>query len=137
MGAGVGLIAPPNIGDQVTVAPIEGSGDGWTVTGRYWTARSPVPTSAPTGKPVQSGELALVTPGAIIHLVGDTVHLQAAHIRTKGLWEHEGDLKVTGEVEATGLVRSLTDLFVNALAFLSHRHTGVRGGGDTSGPPQQ
>lgn len=100
VGSGVGVIAPPSAGDQVLVVPQEGDGDTWHVVGRMFHSEAMPPTSTATMKPVQSGEVALVTKGATLHMVGDTVHIHAAHILSEGEWLHKGSLTVEGGITA-------------------------------------
>ena len=112
VGAGIGMVAPPAQGDQVLVEPVEGSGSGWAVMGRFFSTKNAPPVSPATEKAVQPNEIALVSSGAIVHLVEDTVHIHAANIRSKGKWEHDGDLEATGDVKA------------GSVSLKNHRHQG-------------
>lgn len=124
-GRGVGIVCPPDDGEHVLVQAVQGDGDGWTVIARLFTTARMPPVSTATGKPVQQGEVAVVTSGAVLHLTGDTVYVQAAKLRTKGAWEHDGDLRATGDIVA------------GAVSAQHHVHTHVQSGSGTSGPPSQ
>lgn len=130
-GRGVGIVAPPDDGEHVLVQPVQGDGDGWAIIARLFTTARMPPVSTATGKPVQQGEAAIVTSGAVLHLVGDTVYVQAAKLMTKGEWKHEGNLELDGTIHATG------DMTAGTVSAQQHVHTGVKSGSSTSGPPAQ
>lgn len=131
VGKGVGMVCPPVNGQHVIVQPIQGDGEQWAVIARTFTTQDTPPLSTATEKPIQQGEVALVTKGAVIHMIGDTVHIQAAHIASKGEWKHDGILHTTGDITSD------KDVIASGVSLKNHVHTGVKGGDGTSGKPQQ
>lgn len=88
VGNGWGLFCPPSPGDQVKLAPQEGSGQSYAVIGgAFSTADNPLPTP--------SGEWWLVhAKGQFIKLLND------GSISSSGIWNHAGDFHATGAVVA-------------------------------------
>ena len=105
------LVIPPNVGDQVLVAPAEGDGEHWRVVSRMFDDTNQVSVSPITGKPPQSGEAALFAGSAYVHMVGGVIYMA-------------GDLHVDGDVyDKHG---SLERLRQN---YDAHKHGGIKTGG--------
>ena len=110
------LVIPPNVGDQVLVAPAEGSADHWRVISRIFDDSNQVPVSPITGKPPTSGEVGIFAGGAYLHMSGGRIYLA-------------GDVHVDGDLyDRHGSLDRLRQ------AYDAHAHTGVEPGNGKSGP---
>jgi phage baseplate assembly protein gpV len=118
---GTGFVVGPNIGDQVLMAPTEDAAEELVIVARVFDAVSLPPSSAATGMPVQSGEVAAFGPnGSFIHLAGDTIFLNA------------GTISITGTVMVNGTIHATGDVTAGMISMEQHVHGGVQtGGGDT------
>ncbi|CAH2606138.1 Phage_base_V domain-containing protein (plasmid) [Rhodovastum atsumiense] len=141
-GNGVGIVALPSPGDQVLLLPLEGSGQHYAVLPGTWTTGFPVPTSPATGKPVQPGEIGLVTSGAVIHVENGNVHISASHLRVKA-----DETVIDSEVRITKNLVVEQDISDRNGAhgtfgrlrdtYNIHDHPGVRAGGERTAQPEQ
>ena len=136
VGNGMGIVCPPSPGDQVLVVHQGGDAETPVVVGRVFSEKALPPSSAATGKEVQSGEFGIFCDGAFLHIAGGVVHIRASEIRTEGHWFHKGDMDVDGKLTVTGIIKSLQDVFAKAISLLSHVHGGVGSGSGSSGQPQ-
>ncbi len=108
------LVIPPNIGDQVLVAPAEGNADHWRVVSRIFDDSNQVPVSPITGAPPVSGEVGIFAGGAYLHMTGGKIFLA-------------GDVHVDGDIyDKHG---SLDRLRQN---YDAHVHGGVKSGGSNT-----
>lgn len=130
VGDGIGIVAPPSPGDQVLVAPQEGSSDHLVVVARLFSTRAAPPVSPVTGKTIQPKEVGIFAPGVVFHITGGKVHVHASEIAIIG------DVKIRGDVAVEGDITATKDVTAGPVSLRHHQHTGVRGGGDISGPPQ-
>lgn len=48
----------------------------------------------------------------------------------------KGNVKIEGELEVTGIIKSLKDVVANIISLLKHIHSGVKAGSSTTTPPQ-
>jgi phage baseplate assembly protein V len=87
IGAGWGLVCPPNVGDQVIVAPHDGDADNLVIIGRVYSQAQMPPAGI-------SGEFWLVhKTGSFLKLTNDgNIQSQAP------IWTHTGAIHATGEI---------------------------------------
>lgn len=111
------IMCPSEIGTQVIVVPVEGDAEHPVVVGRLFDT-STLPALGPmSSKPVQAGEIAIVSQnGAFIHLANDGISLG-------GTIRVQGDLDVSGDVIAAGI------------SLKTHLHDGIQPGLGMTRPP--
>ena len=131
-GAGWSMVAMPEAGAQAFMVPDMGDASHGVVVGFTHTTGAPPPDvpgykGTDAGTPAQPGELLLVhKSGASIRLTGNGT------IISRGMWLHDGDLKVSGQVsDLDGVHGTVNDLRTD---YNGHHHTGVQSGGSKTGP---
>ena len=131
-GAGWGLQLAPKLGAVAIVQFERDAIDAGIVTGFQFGDRL-------RPQAVPAGEFALRhESGSRLHFRADgSVDLIATGtLRTQApAWQHQGNATVQGNVTVQGTVTASTDVVGAGVSLKSHRHAGVRGGTDTSGPP--
>jgi phage baseplate assembly protein gpV len=105
VGNGLGLVIPPNVGDQVTVIPKEGDSNNYVVSGRFFHDDAATPVSSVTGKALDSGEAGLFGPnGSFLHLTTDgTWHLTGTTII-------DGDVTITKTLTVQKTITAVEDI---------------------------
>ncbi|WP_176559985.1 phage baseplate assembly protein V [Teichococcus rhizosphaerae] len=134
------VVVPPNIGDVVLVVPHEGDGQQWIVVSRLFTTDDPPPQAKATGKAVQPGEFAVIMKGGVeLVLTQDRVLIEApggVYVKApEAGMTLDGPLHVTKTITAEQDISTPADVKAASVSLRNHRHSGVRGGSDTSGPP--
>lgn len=114
VGNGWGMFSPPSIGDQIEVQFHDGDFDAGVACQRFFTDVNRPLT-------VPSGEFWLVhKSGSFVKLLSD------GSISSKGTWNHQGDINVSGTVTGT------TDVVGGGKSLKTHTHP--VGGGNTGAP---
>lgn len=128
VGKGWGIAVGPELGQQVIVVFQEGDFSSGVIVARIFSTDD----AAPVVKP---GEIAIFhKSGSQLKFNTDgTVNLTSqGTLTTNALqWNHNGPVNINGDVKTTGILTNN-----NHDVGSSHLHTGVRSGGDKSGPPQ-
>lgn len=128
-GSGWGVMAAPRIGDQAIVVFPCGDFSSGVVVSLVFDLEHIPPKPA-----LQSGEILIQhASGSLLRFNNDgTVNLVSQGTLTSSApeWNHKGPMNIDGDVATTG---ALTNNGVNVGS--THTHSGVRSGGDTSGPP--
>ncbi len=118
------VVAGPNIGDQVIIGAMEGQGEQYVVLSRIFDSVGYPPTSVGTGKPVQSGEVGIFSPGgAYLQFSGGMIYASCTTLALTGT------LAVTGKITATG------DVTAGSISLENHVHQDVQPGAGNTGAP--
>lgn len=134
VGAGWGLVAPPQPGDQVLVLAHLGQADHGVIIGRAYSLSDPAP-AAP------AGELWLVhATGSFLKLHNDgTIEGHASQWNLTGNMVLTGNLDVIGNIQATEDITDQSGTHGTLANFRTiydeHVHNGVQGGLQTTQTP--
>ncbi|HAL2082452.1 TPA: phage baseplate assembly protein V [Escherichia coli] len=139
---------PPAMGEQVMIACINGDPATATVIGSLWSSEHPAPGSSLT-------EIVVTAPdGAVFRYDADAGALSASGIRTATIQAGTGVTLDTPTVTCTNHLKTATfevteggtlsgnishsggDFTSNGVTLHTHKHSGVKSGGDTTGGPQ-
>jgi phage baseplate assembly protein V len=122
----VGIISPPNTGDQVVLIPHEGDAEQWIIIGRLYSDVDVPPQSPATNKPIAPGEVAIFTPNAWLHFTGGKIFGAATE------FNFTGDVNITGNVTATQNISAQQEVTAKsqsgAVHLSTHKHSGVQSG---------
>jgi phage baseplate assembly protein gpV len=118
---------PPEVGDHLVLAAIEGDAEHPVVVGRlYDTTRQP-PVSPATGKPAQPGEMLVVAGPAYWHVTNQAVMIGFGSVHVV---VNSAGMSVTG-----GNVVVSQDVAAGAVSLRQHTHSGVQAGSGMTGKP--
>ena len=139
---------PPSPGEQVVIACIGGNPETAMIIGSLWSDANPAP-----GKSLK--EIVVTAPdGAVFRYDADAGALSATGIRTATIQAGTGVTLDTPTVTCTNHLKAATfevteggtlsgnishsggDFTSNGVTLHTHRHSGVKSGGDTTGGPQ-
>lgn len=139
---------PPSPGEQVVIACIGGNPETAMIIGSLWSDANPAP-----GKSLK--EIVVTAPdGAVFRYDADAGALSATGIRTATTQAGTGVTLDTPTVTCTNHLKTATfevteggtlsgnishsggDFTSNGVTLHTHRHSGVKSGGDTTGGPQ-
>jgi len=139
---------PPSPGEQVVIACIGGNPETAMIIGSLWSDANPAP-----GKSLK--EIVVTAPdGAVFRYDADAGALSATGIRTATIQAGTGVTLDTPTVTCTNHLKTATfevteggtlsgnishsggDFTSNGVTLHTHRHSGVKSGGDTTGGPQ-
>lgn len=139
---------PPSPGEQVVIACIGGNPETAMIIGSLWSDASPAP-----GKSLK--EIVVTAPdGAVFRYDADAGALSATGIRTATIQAGTGVTLDTPTVTCTNHLKTATfevteggtlsgnishsggDFTSNGVTLHTHKHSGVKSGGDTTGGPQ-
>lgn len=139
---------PPSPGEQVVIACIGGNPETAIIIGSLWSDANPAP-----GKSLK--EIVVTAPdGAVFRYDADAGALSATGIRTATIQAGTGVTLDTPTVTCTNHLKTATfevteggtlsgnishsggDFTSNGVTLHTHRHSGVKSGGDTTGGPQ-
>lgn len=125
-GAGWGLQLAPKLGAVALVQFERDAIDAGVVVGFQFGDRMR-PQRVPAGefslRHESGSRLRFLADGSVELVASGTLRTQAP------AWEHQGSVTITGTLTAS------TDVVGGGVSLKGHRHAGVRGGTDTSGPP--
>ncbi len=123
-GADFGIFAAPNLGDQGVIEFENGDAQVGMVTGF-------VPSKQDRPPEVAAGEI------LIKHKSGSFLRFNAdGTITSKGAWEHDGELKVKGDIIDRSATNAVT-LYTLRTKYNAHFHLGVTTGAGVSGGTNQ
>ncbi|MGK3715898.1 phage baseplate assembly protein V [Escherichia coli] len=139
---------PPSPGEQVVIACIGGNPETAMIIGSLWSDANPAP-----GKSLK--EIVVTAPdGAVFRYDADAGALSATGIRTATIQAGTGVTLDTPTVTCTNHLKTATfevteggtlsgnishsggDFTSNGVTLHTHKHSGVKSGGDTTGGPQ-
>ena len=139
---------PPSPGEQVVIACIGGNPETAMIIGSLWSDANPAP-----GKSLK--EIVVTAPdGAVFRYDADAGALGATGIRTSTIQAGTGVTLDTPTVTCTNHLKTATfevteggtlsgnishsggDFTSNGVTLHTHKHSGVKSGGDTTGGPQ-
>ena len=139
---------PPSPGEQVVIACIGGNPETAMIIGSLWSDANPAP-----GKSLK--EIVVSAPdGAVFRYDADAGALSATGIRTATIQAGTGVTLDTPTVTCTNHLKTATfevteggtlsgnishsggDFTSNGVTLHTHKHSGVKSGGDTTGGPQ-
>lgn len=139
---------PPSQGEQVVIACIGGNPETAMIIGSLWSDANPAP-----GKSLK--EIVVTAPdGAVFRYDADAGALSATGIRTATIQAGTGVTLDTPTVTCTNHLKTATfevteggtlsgnishsggDFTSNGVTLHTHKHSGVKSGGDTTGGPQ-
>lgn len=139
---------PPAVGEQVMIACINGDPVTASVIGSLWSSEHPAPGSS-------LKEIVVTAPdGAVFRYDADAGALSASGMKTATLQASVSVKLDTPVVECTNLLKTAEidvtkggkmsgnithsggDFTSNGVTLHTHKHTGVKSGGDTTGGPQ-
>ena len=139
---------PPSPGEQVVIACIGGNPETAMIIGSLWSDANPAP-----GKSLK--ETVVTAPdGAVFRYDADAGALSATGIRTATIQAGTGVTLDTPTVTCTNHLKTATfevteggtlsgnishsggDFTSNGVTLHTHKHSGVKSGGDTTGGPQ-
>lgn len=139
---------PPAVGEQVMIACIGGDPATASVIGSLWSSEHPAPGSSLKGIVVTAPD------GAVFHYDADAGALSASGMKTATLQASVSVKLDTPVVECTNLLKTAEidvtkggkmsgnithsggDFASNGVTLHTHKHSGVKSGGDTTGGPQ-
>ncbi|EIE7784575.1 phage baseplate assembly protein V [Escherichia coli] len=139
---------PPAVGEQVMIACIGGDPATASVIGSLWSSEHPAPGSSLKGIVVTAPD------GAVFHYDADAGALSASGMKTATLQASVSVKLDTPVVECTNLLKTAEidvtkggkmsgnithsggDFTSNGVTLHTHKHSGVKSGGDTTGGPQ-
>lgn len=139
---------PPAVGEQVMIACIGGDPATASVIGSLWSGEHPAPGSSLKGIVVTAPD------GAVFHYDADAGALSASGMKTATLQASVSVKLDTPVVECTNLLKTAEidvtkggkmsgnithsggDFTSNGVTLRTHKHSGVKSGGDTTGGPQ-
>lgn len=148
IGNGWGLVAPPNIGDMVTVDYVNGDLEAGVVVARLWNLED-TPPNVPSGEfwivHAKGGFFKLTNDGKVSFDDGNgaSVILNGdGTISSAGSWTHDGTLTVTDDatfqkdVQVDQTLTATTDVVGGAeeISLVDHAHTSESPGSPTSPP---
>lgn len=139
---------PPSPGEQVVIACIGGNPETAMIIGSLWSDANPAPDKS-------LKEIVVTAPdGAVFRYDADAGALSATGIRTATIQAGTGVTLDTPTVTCTNHLKTATfevteggtlsgnishsggDFTSNGVTLHTHRHSGVKSGGDTTGGPQ-
>lgn len=139
---------PPAVGEQVMIACIGGDPATASVIGSLWSSEHPAPGSSLKGIVVTAPD------GAVFRYDADAGALSASGMKTATLQASVSVKLDTPVVECTNLLKTAEidvtkggkmsgnithsggDFTSNGVTLHTHKHSGVKSGGDTTGGPQ-
>lgn len=72
------------------------------------------------------------TPEQYVHFMQNEIHIKA----TNKIVLDAPMVEATGQIQAQGIIKSMIDVFANAISLLTHKHGGVQSGGSDTGEPK-
>lgn len=72
------------------------------------------------------------TPEQFVHFKQDEIHIKA----NSKIVLDAPMIEATGQIQAQGIIKSMIDVFANAISLLTHKHGGVQSGGSDTGEPK-
>ena len=72
------------------------------------------------------------TPEQYVHFKQDEIHIKAS----AKIVLDAPMVEATGQIQAQGIIKSMIDVFANAISLLTHKHGGVQSGGSDTGEPK-